>query len=69
MVAHALVDRLVLRPALAQETGGVEIVTQNVRYPDDRAAVLFRMDVEDCIVELLVAVSCLRTGILLVAEA
>src|SRR5689334_10671594 len=65
---EGLVLRLVVRPALAQESAGVEIVAQNAGDADGRAAMLFAMDVEDGVVELLVAIACLRAAVLLVAE-
>ena len=42
---------------------------RNLRDPDDPVADLVGMDVEHRVVELLVAVAALRTGIRLVAEA
>jgi hypothetical protein len=60
---------LVVRSALAEEAAGVEIVAQNAGHADDPIAAPFCVDVENCIVELPVAVSRLRTEILLVAEA
>src|SRR5690348_5031390 len=66
---EGLIVRPVLRPAFAQESAGVEIMAQNAGNADGPAAVLFAMDVEDGVVELLVAVACLRAAILLVAEA
>src|SRR6185437_1272459 len=68
-LGEGLIDWLILRSALAQQSSGIEFMTQKARYADDPAVVPFRVNVEDCIVELLVAVSCLRTEILLIAKA